>query len=714
MMETTGFGWGAVEFLLLFFSGQFFGLVPGERDPQLIKSAPPHAYYYQEWTSSGPGQAGAPGIKGLVADPEIQGFCAAIRKSLSSTDSNHESWPEGLVPGTTWQRDLPELLTLASQHAGAAYLAHTSDDRDETPLSGLEAAVILNLGDDADEFLTVLNRLLQFSPGKKPLGKPDRQTILMPMKSLLLHQIGGRVIVTTGPAALDRLLARWEQADAGLRQLPEFVQAWQGRQVTELGGLTWINAAALWGDLQQKFGLPGSIAHNVAHSLGLSSVQSVLTVSGLDQQNQVCRTNIALSGERGGLLRLFSSRALASADFASVPADADFVLATNLNLETVREVIRDIVAKTLPEAVNGVNEFQKQLEQELQLSLDDIVAGFGDVWTIHDAPSNGGVLLTGMVAGVPVRDKDRAQQVVSRLKDLLIESLPHDVGMYGARLEEFEFQGTTIYSLLPPPSGFGDGSEPPLSWAFCLTDSHLWLALHPQALKAQLRFLAAKEPRFDAASKLKLQDSSAEQLTAIYIDTPGVGRAVYPLIPFALQTSFHGMRELPLAALPSARAVLPYLQESTILVGRNDKGIMIESTNALPVMIALSIVPHLGMRLGSQGDVMLMEGRNAAPENGPAVNLGAAEGDVVQAKVEEPPKPAAKEPSALEKAARRALPFLLRDALPDQVESLIPPVVFERLAEPPDPEKAAQRAKERQQRREERARRRAIRRGAAP
>jgi hypothetical protein len=302
--------------------------------------------------------------------------------------------------------------------------------------------------------------------------------------------------------------------------------------------------------------------------------------------------------------------------------------------------------------------------------------------------------------------------VVTRLKDLLIESLPHDENAGGTQFEDYEFQGTTIYSHHPPAYGYG--SEPGLPWAFCLSDTHFWLALHPQALKAQLRFLATNEPRFDATSKLQLNGKSEARLTAIYFDTPGIGRAVYPLLPFALQASSEGLSAFPSAEFPSARAVLPYLQESTFLVSRGDQGITLEATNMAPVIMALALAPQFGSSWHANGDMLMMEGRNANPENGPAVDLGAAEGDVVQAKVEEPPKPALKEPSALEKAARRTLPFLLRDALPEQVESLIPPVVFERLAEPPDPEKAAQRAAERQQRREDRARRRAIRRGLAP
>src|SRR5262245_20797155 len=121
MMETSVFGFGLAEIMLLLFSGQFLGLVPGERDPLLIKSAPEQAYAYSEWTALGPGIEGVPGIEGLAADPEIKAFVAAVVKMLK--ESEH-GWP-GITPEVELAvgRELPPLLLLAAKHSGAFYLA---------------------------------------------------------------------------------------------------------------------------------------------------------------------------------------------------------------------------------------------------------------------------------------------------------------------------------------------------------------------------------------------------------------------------------------------------------------------------------------------------------------------------------------------------------------------------------------------------------------
>ena len=141
-------------------------------------------------------------------------------------------------------------------------------------------------------------------------------------------------------------------------------------------------------------------------------------------------------------------------------------------------------------------------------------------------------------------------------------------------------------------------------------------------------------------------------------------------------------------------------------------------------MLSLMLLPHLksGMDgfLNHDGGLML-EGRKSNDAWSAGRRFGAPAGGVVQAKVEDPPEPKldpkgakkepAKEPSAVEKAARRTLPFLLRSVIPDQAEGFIPNSVFDRLAQPPDPEAAAARAAERDRREEERLKRRAIRTG---
>ncbi len=697
MMETSAFGFGVTEIVLLLFGGQFLGLAPGERDPLLIKSPPAHAYAYMEWTAPGRGTPGAPGLEGFVADPEIQEFVAALTKSLNEGELSSE-WPA--------------LLTLVARHAGACYLANSGSDRDDSRFPALEGAIVLSLGDDAPEFLARLGRI----SGGNPAADTGRISISLTGKPWQVHQEGSRVILTTGAGTLGRLQARWQQPNAELPQQPDFQRAWRQSPVQKFGSVSWINLTNLTRDLQVQFGLPGFLAGGVVRSLGLSSVGPILTVSGTDDADQLRRTQISIAGEYGGLLRLAAGRPLTEADFAHIPADADFVAASSLNLGTLKETLQDLFARTLPRLVGSVDEFQRQLDLELRIQLDDILLGFGDAWTIHSSPSNGGI---GLVAAVPVRDLARAQRLVQRIESLLIEGLSADAHLTGRKLESLPFLGNTISYVAVSEDAPGTSSL--ISPAFCLTEGHLLVALHPQALKSQLRFEQSREPRFDAVARLKFSPDTGELLTGVYLDSPRVVGMIYPLTPFVMKAALSEWRadgvNLNLGSLPSPRAVLPYVQPLSIAVTRRADGLWIEQRNTLPIVVAALLWPHLksGLNgLSSPDAGVVLEGANG----GPSVDLGSPEGGVVQAKVEEPPKPGStdpnakpNDPTAVEKAARRTLPFMLRSLIPTEAQPFIPADAFDKVGEPPDPEAAAQRAAERQRRREERARMRAIRRG---
>jgi hypothetical protein len=371
-----------------------------------------------------------------------------------------------------------------------------------------------------------------------------------------------------------------------------------------------------------------------------------------------------------------------------------------------------MVAKTTPDVLAGFDEFQRQLEQELQLKLSDVFQGFGDVWTVYDSPSSGGLFVTGMVAALPVTDAAAARAVVDRVQALLIEGLPPGSDDAGTTLNSLSFEGETIHYF--SSSGFAVRYEgrPPFSPAFCLTERQLLIALHPQALKAHLRFVKSTAARFDPAEQIP--SASGEFLSVLYIDTPRIGQVLYPVLPLLLKPAAAEWQAegipLDIAALPSARAVLPYLRETTATVVRRPDGLLIEQRNTLPLVLSLLALPHLGRGYLPNGtELFELHGQGNRPVGAPAVQLGAAEGEVIPVKVEEVGKPAPQEPSLLEKAARRSLPFLVRSVIPDDVEALIPPVIFQKLAEPPDPDEAARRAAERQRRREARAARRAAR-----
>ena len=710
-METGAAGVGLLELLLLLLCGQFQGAVPGERDPQFIKSPPAAAYFYREWTGAGPAVVNAPGLSGLLADPEIEAFLEALGQSLTSHDpARGEEYDE---VERVARAELPTLLRLLLAHPGCLYISGPTLAEEPQPMIPLEGAIVLQLGDDLPGFLASLNRVLQQALlGYRPADVPADSEIPYIGVPLTLHQAGTRLILSFGTGTRARLMSRWDAPAAALPQQEKFRLSLAAVRTEKFGSLSWVNFAAIRDDLQTRWGVAGAVVQGVAKSLGLSELDVMLTVSGTEAESSVTRTRMALPDQRSGLLKLLGGRPLTAADFRDIPADADFVAAASLDLRVVQATVRDIVQATVPEALGGLEEFQRQLELELRLKLDDLIQAFGDVVTVYDSPTSGGLAMTGLVVALPVRNADRAQAVVDRWREMMLESLPPATGEITTALVEMPFSGETIHVLNTTGYMVRHAGQLPWTPSFCLTKQQLLVAVHPQAIKGHLRFVTSREPRYPRLPKFPV-DSGDDMLACLAVKTPQIARGVYPFVPLLAKPFLaeHTEPGNPLHAgvIPSARAVVPYLQDASLVVIRRPEALMIEQRNMLPVWLAALFLPQLspdGYDIMQDEEGMM--GRKSRPVGAPAVSLGMAEG-VTPAKAEVIAKPEPKPPGAVEKAARRTIPFFIRSLIPDEVEHVIPNSVFEKLAAPPDPVKAARRQADLERRREERAARKAAR-----
>ena len=82
---------GGMELLMLLLLGggplgDLLGMPPGDRDTNLVHAAASDSVLYLEWAERSEGQAGAPGVDGLFADPEIKHFVNRIVAAEISRD----------------------------------------------------------------------------------------------------------------------------------------------------------------------------------------------------------------------------------------------------------------------------------------------------------------------------------------------------------------------------------------------------------------------------------------------------------------------------------------------------------------------------------------------------------------------------------------------------------------------------------------------------
>jgi len=189
------------------------------------------------------------------------------------------------------------------------------------------------------------------------------------------------------------------------------------------------------------------------------------------------------------------------------------------------------------------------------------------------------------VLSLEVRDKEKANKVFARLMKVLGDALPGEQGNQfrrrGVFLEQKKFLDHTLFYV----NTIGD--DVPIAPTFCVTDKQLLVTLHPQTLKAHLRFLAAKEQSFAARIGKDLKLPEGELLSLTYFDAKKLVQFVYGVAPYLAQLAFSEMQRegfaIDISSLPSARALLPYIGTSLSVAVRTKDGILLESQSALPI-----------------------------------------------------------------------------------------------------------------------------------
>lgn len=594
---------GFIELLLLLLMGGGsgglpLGLPPGEQDAALPRTVPDSCIVYVDWAARSAGRLDGAGMDGLVADPEVKAFVQqvdhALRTAFERNISNEQERAVALA-GV----DLAETLL---QRPGCLFISFSADDlppREDFPnfapvFERLKVGLVLTTVDDSDAIQAALTTL--FAAGRIELPETlDRFLLPLPVPGggITLHRAGERFVLCYGQGTLDTILAGLAGERQGWLDDQRLTAAMQAVAVERPAQRGWIDVRNLLLIVDRLAGNRAMVAETVG-PLGLNGVDHLASTTGVDPQTGqvVSRTHFPVGEHRDGLLALAAGRPLTAADFAHVPADADFLVAQSLNPPQILDAVRKIVQAANPELGEQFDAGLSQAEGVLELSVrDDVMAAFGDVWTLYDAPSNGGVLASAPVLCLEVRDHERASRCFLRLMELIEANLPGDQfpdprRSHGAFLasHEFEVGGETHAIAFINIVGEDDVVVAP---TFCLTESHLLFALQPQPLKAHLRFqaeTAARKP-LEFAADHPLRTRSLIHWSRV--DTAAAMRYVVAASPYVgqmLASEVQGQRtEIDLFALPSARGLLPYLSESTGWIEVDPTGVTWGATNGVPI-----------------------------------------------------------------------------------------------------------------------------------
>lgn len=688
-MEAAAASSSLWELVVFLFSVGLPGLPPGPHDPALLRAAPTEAWVAIEWSGRSAGTAGAPGIEGLAADPEIRrGLQAvhALRRQLQASEHHHE----GLTARVLQQ--LPDLCDVLFAQPGCLFVAPTGSGAAPLSLATCQVGLVLNAGDRAE---ALQERLPPWALIPAAEDQPAPRRLALP--GIEFRRVGPYFVWNFGVGSAAATAERLQSPDAGLAASPRFQQALRRVAVERPASLVWLHPQLA----QQVLTLTGmdqaETIQPVRHLLDREHGVQLLSVCGTDGGRVVSRTLIGgfAQGDRDAPQRL----GISEAALARIPADAHLVAALHCDLGQLLQPLFEGVQKLKPRHARQLDDLAHRLEERLGLKWrDDVIPALGADWTVYSAPSTGGAYGVAPVFSLEVRNAAQVDALVSRLMRVVEEANRTD-DPNGFRVERetlFDHEIVTFHS----PETRRLGMAP----SVCLTRQQLLCALHPQALRAHLRFLSGAGPNF--AQRLGRDVVLPPGAVAwCYVDSPRFAELTLPGLPYAIRQQAGARHDELLAALPSAAAVLPYLAPTTASIAIVPEGVLCEMRNPLSLATPLLAVATVAGMIHSQSAAAPATTETPASP-GVSIELGDPEGGpatLPAAPVPSLPKEALpadeqneKQPEA--SAARRWGAAMLRAFAPPEVQFLIPDEVYRRMEEGPTPEQQRLREERRQAR----------------
>ncbi|MDA1013888.1 MAG: hypothetical protein O3A00_05465 [Planctomycetota bacterium] len=578
----------------MFSSGGLLGMPPGERDATLVRCVGEEAIIYVEWAARTAGKPNGKGIDGLAADPEVQAFVADVKRAIL-TAVQKESGDSNDPVERTLAEALPPIVLSIINRPGCLSVSYDASkvklDPEVGPnpiafIAGLQVTIVINAGDSADEVAKNAQKILQFLPAELRTENMQKQRLPIPLPggNLMIHRHENYFIVGFGDGAIDNAIAGIKHERKGLTANKRFNDAFNAVKLDRLSTVSWLDVKGVLQRVTTILGDQGKMVSHISKAVGADAIESIVSVVGVTDGQVDSRAFVTTGGSLRGILALAAGRAIKNEDLTHIPIDSDLVIAFTLNLPKVLEAVQQVLQDIEPASAQFFELMLAAAEAELGLSLkDDVFAALGDVWTIYDSPSAGGVLVTSLVAGVEVKNAEKAYRVLSQLMRVLKASLPGDRGGRRGRgvfLGEHKFEDRTIYYINTV------GDDIPFAPAFCVTNTHLLMALTPQNLKSHLRYVAG-EPKTSFTDRMQVEVPDGDVLKFAYIESKTAIRYLYSFMPYVGQLIFSQIQreggEIDIFSLPSARAILPYMSDSTARVIRTKTGLRIDQSGPLPI-----------------------------------------------------------------------------------------------------------------------------------
>ncbi len=618
----AGFGIGMMELLILLMGLAPANMSPLPADAKLLAAAPEECLFYASWYGMAEPRANSRShTERLLAEPEVTSFVSGVWKAIQSTARQQPNRDATLIA----RFGLPLMETMAARPS-MVYLEKVGI----TPFApDIHAGLVVNLGDHQAQIVPLLKELEQMMLAG--LGAAADESDIDGVKVRLLPIAPGAMqvawgmfndylFIVIGSEAPQKLIGKLKNP----RGPPTWLEQIHKQLPVERPGFVhYLNLRGILAAMSESM---TEDAYRVIDTLGLTRMDALLNVSGIDASGYLSQTHLRLNAGPGGVFSLLPTQPLTAADLANVPADSTLAVAFRLNLAETYTKLWDVVRSVNPTAEDEAAGEIAHVEEKLGFRLlEDLYQALGDAWTVHNSPSEGGLLVTGLTMQVSVRDFQKLANTHAKFLELLR-------GQEGAAsIQTLEFEGQTIQYIFNP-----DSYRNPIAPAWCLTKDSLIVSANPQTLKAHLAYKAGRmQPNSEAARNWKSLASLPEvdralqeqPIKVFYVNTAEILRLGYPILQAAAPTiSTELVRETQIlvdpASLPSAAAIYPHALPSVTWATHRPDGLRFATRESIPGSTLLGLSPvAIGIAMAAEVQTTVGSTTTAtARERSPAAN----------------------------------------------------------------------------------------------
>ncbi|MCA9175247.1 MAG: DUF1559 domain-containing protein [Planctomycetales bacterium] len=567
-MAMVGVSEMAIVMAMLFGGGAGIplSLPPAEPDALLDKLSPAEAVFYSQWAGVGSIREGSDNpTEALLAEPEVQEFVrkleALARTGLAKAG---ERDPDARMAAQL----VPPIVRTLLTRPVMFYVRDLQVTPDGPKFKG---GLVVHLGDNFNEVTRLLKLIPEQATTPVQVGGAEFRQLMPPAPGAPPITFGTRgpyLIVAAGEGEAEALIARAQNA------APTWLTDLRGRfALDRVATMTRLDVAEI---LKQVAPFAGPQLPQMLQATGLDGFREYVGVTGLDERGFAQFMALDLDGEPRGLLALAPKQTLTADDLAPIPLGSLFALATKLDLGQSLDGALELMGSLDPNSLQQYQSGVQQIEQVLGMRVrEDVLASFGDTWTVHTHEDDGG-LLSGWTATVSVKDAGKLNQFAQRLMQLAAQAAR---GKRDPKIEWTEFAEENIYSLSIPTA------EVPVCPSWCVTKDHVVVGLFPQAVKSYLlrrdgkSKSIAEQPQVAAVLKGNPQSLGMT-------DNRRLSQLAYPFVQYGLRMAAgEAMKEqLPVdyATLPSLTSIVRHLDVGVNASRRTERGFEFEQHQVIP------------------------------------------------------------------------------------------------------------------------------------